>query len=102
MIFVWLALLVCIFLSLQSALVWFVLKRRYRELHRYGPLADDDVDDRSANEGDYEQANNHPLKSLKPQNGHAMIDVVNHGNNDDADSDSQIEFEQRKQYSSKI
>jgi hypothetical protein len=90
-LFIWLSLLIGIFLLLQSSIVWFILKRRYRDLDRYSVLNDDDDDD----EGIHNNSNNHQLKSLEASNGKATINI-------DEDSDSQIEFEQRQQYSSKI
>jgi hypothetical protein len=88
-LFIWLALFVCIFLFIQSTIVWSILKRRYRDLNRYSVLNDDD-------DGDL---NNHQLKSMKTNNGNASVSMCNH---EDEESDSQIEFEQLTPYSSKI
>jgi len=89
--FVWFALFVCIFLFLQSALIWSILKRRYRDFNEYDLLENDD--DVRANG----KTDNHRMKSLKPTNGSATINF-----NDDDDSDSQLEFEQSNLFSSKI
>ena len=99
--FIWLGLLSCIFLFLQSAFVWAVLRRKHREFNRYSVLNeeddDDDEDDTLDGDGDViVKSNNHKLKPLKGRNGNAIIDLNDHEN---TDSDSQIEFEQRQQYS---
>ena len=91
-LFIWLGLLICIFLLVQSAVVWSILKRRYRDFDRYSVLND------GGNDDDGEEiihSNNHKLQPLKANNGNATIHI-------DDDSDSQIEFEQQQQYSSKI
>ncbi len=94
-IFIWLGLLACIFLFLQSVLVWSILKRRYGDLNQYGVFNADEEDE----EDNHEQngkSNNDQLKSLKTNNGNALVHV------DEEESDSQIEFEQSSRYSSKI
>jgi hypothetical protein len=92
--------LACIFLFVQSTIVWSVLKRRYRDLDRYSVLNDDDDDDDVIdNHEGFENSNNHQLKPFKTSNGNATINI---DRNEDGDSDSQIEFEQRQHYSSKI
>ncbi len=93
-LFIWLGLSVCLFLFIQSAIVWSILKRRHRDLNRYSALNDDDEDDQIIENG-----NNHQLKSMKTTNGNGIINMDNH---EEDDSDSQIEFEQSRQYSSKI
>ncbi|CAF1138165.1 unnamed protein product [Adineta ricciae] len=100
-IFIWLGLLSCIFLFLQSAFVWAVLRRKRHEFNRYSVLNeendDNDEDDVLSEDGDVVvKSNNHKLKPLKGRNGNSIIDLNDHEN---TDSDSQIEFEQRKQYS---
>ncbi len=89
-LFIWLALFACIFLFIQSALIWSILKRRYRDLNYYSVLRNDDKDE------DDNESNNHQLKSLKTNNGNTTVHL------DDDESDSQIEFERSPQYSSKI
>lgn len=99
--FIWLGLLSCAFFFLQSTVVWFILKRRYRDLHDYGVLNEDDdeLDDETNLEIRNHHSNNHALKSLKPTNGQATINVE-HQN--ELDSESEIEFDQRRPHSSKI
>jgi hypothetical protein len=94
-IFIWLAILVCIFLVIQSAIVWSILKRRHRDLNHYSVLNDDEDE----NESRMHNSDKYQLKSLKTTNGNGIINIDNH---QDDDSDSQIEFEQSQQYSSKI
>jgi hypothetical protein len=94
-LFIWLGLSVCLFLFIQSAIVWSILKRRHRDLNRYSALNDDDDEDDQR----IENGNNHQLKSMKTTNGNGIINMDNH---EEDDSDSQIEFEQSRQYSSKI
>ncbi|UJR36005.1 hypothetical protein I4U23_028744 [Adineta vaga] len=111
-LFIWLGLLVCIFLFLQSAFVWSVLKRRYQGFNHYSVLNEEEEEDGGGDDDDDDvldketgtviKSNNHKLKLLKPKNGNAIINIDNHENDD---SDSQIEFEQQQQqqqYSSKI
>jgi len=92
-LFIWLGILICIFLSIQSAIVWSILKRRYQDINHYSVLNDDDDGE------DNEKSNNHRLKSLTTNNGNATINMNDH---EDEESDSQVEFEQSQQYSSKI
>jgi len=87
--FVWLAIFVCIFLVIQSAIVWSILKRRHRDFNHYSVLNDDDEDEQRNG-----ISNNHQLKSIKTTN--------ENGIHENDDSDSQIEFEQTGPYSSKI
>jgi hypothetical protein len=71
------------------------LKRRYGDLNQYGVFNADEEDE----EDNHEQngkSNNDQLKSLKTNNGNALVHV------DEEESDSQIEFEQSSRYSSKI
>lgn len=82
-LFIWLGLLVCIFLFIQTAIVWFMLKRRYGDLNHYSVLNDDDDNHR------IENGTNHQLELLKRTNGNGITHM---GNHDDDDSDSQIEF----------
>jgi len=96
-LFIWLGLFACMFLCIQTAIVWSILKRRHRDLNRYSVLNDDDDDDEDDQR--IENGNNHRLKSFKTTNGTGIINMNNHEEND---SDSQIEFEQPRQYSSKI
>ncbi|CAF0923186.1 unnamed protein product [Adineta steineri] len=103
-LFIWLGLLASIFVLIQSAIVWSILKRRYRDFDRYSVLNDDDddedEDDVLDNNGGIIKSNNHRLKPFKTtSNGNATINLNQHENDD---SDSQIEFEQRQKYSSKI
>ncbi|CAF0729437.1 unnamed protein product [Rotaria sordida] len=99
-IFVWLGLLICMFLFIQSALVWSILRRRYRNLARYSALNGDDGDnDETDTEEKIENSNTHQLKSFKTNNGNAIINIDNHA---DDNSDSQIEFEQQQKYTSTI
>ncbi len=89
-LFIWLGLFACIFLFIQSALIWSILKRRYGDLNHYSVLRNDDKDE------DDNETNNHQLKSLITNNGNTIVHL------DDDENDSQIEFEQWPQYSSKI
>lgn len=89
-IFIWLTILCFMFLVIQTAIVWSILKRRHRDSNHYSVLNDED-DDEQRNGG---VSNNHQLKSIKTTNGNGI-----HENDD---SDSQIEFEQTRPYSSKI
>ena len=95
-IFIWLGLLACTFLFLQSAFVWSVLKRRYGDLNQYNVLNNDEEEDEEDNHEQNGKSNSHQLKPLKSNNGNAIVHV------DDDESDSQIEFEQSPRYSSKI
>ncbi len=94
-LFIWLGLFACIFLFIQSALIWSILKRRYGDLNRYNALNNEDDDQEDDNER-IEKSNNHQLKSLITDNGNTTVHL------DDNESDDQIEFEQSPQYSSKI
>ena len=110
--FIWLALIVCMFLFVQSTLVWAILKRRYGDTEDYHALndleeEDDDDDDQVFvdNRTKSHTSNNHRLKAMKSSNGqttnnHSTTAVQMHHH--DEDSDSQIEFDQRQPYSSKI
>jgi hypothetical protein len=59
-------------------------------LNCYSVLKNDDKDE------DDNETNNHQLKSLITNNGNTIVHL------DDDESDSQIEFEQSSQYSSKV
>jgi hypothetical protein len=72
-IFIWIALVTCIILFLQSAIVWFILKRRYLHIDRYDELNDEQISENS-------------IKC----------------SNDDDGNDNQIELEQRQQYCSRL
>ncbi|CAF2479101.1 unnamed protein product [Rotaria sp. Silwood2] len=97
--FIWFGILACVFLFIQSALVWSILKRRYRELARYSALNENDNDDEIDHEETLENSNNHQLKPFKTDNGNTIINIDNH---EEDDSDSQIEFEQQRKHTSKI
>lgn len=110
--FIWLALLVCMFLFVQSTLVWAILKRRYGEMEDYRALndleeeEDDDDDDQVFVDSRVKShtSNNLRLKAMKPSNGQATTTTTTavQMHHHDEDSDSQIEFDQRQPYSSKI
>lgn len=103
--FIWLALIIVIFLFIQTAIVWSILKRRYADMEHYDVLdnveEDDDDNDQVFVESRSRQvaSNHHPLKSLKGHNGQTTVQMHHH---DDPDSDSEIEFDQRQPHSSKI
>lgn len=86
-LFIWLAIFACIFVFIQSALIWWILKRRYGDLNCYNVLRNDDEDEKDDNETN-DKSNNHQLKSLITNNGNTIVHL------DDDESDSQIEFEQ--------
>jgi hypothetical protein len=96
-LFIWLGFSVCIFLFLQSVLVWLILKRYYGNLIHYSVLKDVDEDEEDVHEGNG-KFNNNRSKSLKTNNGNTIV----HFDDDDDESDSQVEFEQSPRYSSKI
>jgi len=105
--FIWLALVICVFLFIQSAIVWSILKRRYGDMEDYTALnnheeeEEEDDDDQVFVESRAKSrtSNNHQLRSMKPSNGQTTTVQMHH---QDDDSDSQIEFDQRQPYSSKI
>jgi hypothetical protein len=76
-LFIWLSLLSGIFLFIQSAIVWSILKRRHRDFNRYSVLNEDDDDDEIDVEERTQNSNNHQLKSLKTNNGNAAINLNN-------------------------
>ena len=94
-LFIWLGLLACIFLFIQSAMIWAILRRRHRDLNRYSVL-DEEEEEEDLESEQMEKTNNHQMKSLKTNNGNTTVHL------DEEDSDSQIEFEQSQPYSSKI
>lgn len=111
-IFIWLALFICIFLFVQTALIWSILKRRHADLEDYNTLNNLEEEEEEVEQEDDDQvfiesrsksktSNNHRLKSMKPANGHKTTTTVQMHQHDE-DSDSQIEFDQRQAHSSKI
>ena len=88
--FMWLALLVVIFLFVQSTIIWCILERRYKHLTRYRILNNND-DDEADNERIFKNSDNYRLNSLKADNGGTHFDTENH---EEIDNDSQNEFEQ--------